>query len=170
MKNHSNKGFTILELIIAISMASIVITCVYFTWNSLNRHIAAQKRKAELSYEINWASQQIISQIRRSRIVYWNEHEIMLETEKDSVHYEFDSGLLKNKKPFQLAYKGIKITEFNFKETESSTHESQYSMIEMKMKAENALGDTASVALIFEIKEPGEKEQMGPMDNWNFKD
>jgi prepilin-type N-terminal cleavage/methylation domain-containing protein len=168
MKKYSNKGFTILELIIAISMASIVITGVFFTWNGINRHIAAQKRKAELSYEINWASQQIISQIKRSRVVYWNEHEIMLETEKDSVLYKFDSELLKNKNPFQLAFKGIKITEFAFKETESNVPESRYSMIEMKMKAENTFGDTAGVALTFEIKKPDEKEQLGSIDNWNF--
>lgn len=167
MRNHSDKGFTILELIVAISMASILISIVYFTWNYMEKHISVQKRKAELSFEINWVSQQILSQIKRSNVLSWDDNDIVLETEKDSIRYSFNTELLKNGNPFKLVYKGISLTGFHIEEVNKNNLEDNYTLLKMNISAKNVFNDTAGTSMIFEIKRPNGRD-LQQNDKWNF--
>ncbi len=48
IKINSNKGMTLVELMVAMIVASIALVIIFYMWNTINRHVAISKYKTQL--------------------------------------------------------------------------------------------------------------------------
>lgn len=149
----SRKGVTLLELIVALSMTSVVLGMIFFSWNYINKHIAVQKTRTEMNNGLNMLSQGIISGIKRSRgIIGVNEHEIELLSDDDTVIYKFDNDrILINDQPLSVSDPRMKVKEFAIK-TLNNDPSAVEALLQISITVESPFHDTAGVTLNVETK------------------
>lgn len=116
-----NKGVTLIELTIAMVVASIAFTIVFYMWNTINSHVAVSKYKTQLETETNRIGLQLVNQIRRSpSIIQWNNHRIKMVhyNGADTLDYYFDeSGLLINDSSVTILLPDARVSDFELRDS-----------------------------------------------------
>lgn len=172
MQNHclknikvSKSGLTIIELIIAISLAAILLSSLYYFWNYLNRHTTTYTRSALFSTEAHRIINSLGSQIKNAeKILSYNLTSIQFISKNgDTLHYEFNGdSLFLNEKPLTLISKGANITNFEIRNlNEDDYRETLFTLIELSISMGNGFGDTSSI--VRSVRAPKPQEEY---DSW----
>jgi hypothetical protein len=112
---------TLVELMVAMVVASIALAIVFYMWNTINRHVAVSRYKTQLETETNRLGSLIVNQIRRSpSIIQWNNHRIQMvhHNGSDTLDYYFDeSGLLVNGSNVKLLVADSRVSNFELSDS-----------------------------------------------------
>jgi prepilin-type N-terminal cleavage/methylation domain-containing protein len=132
-KNIRHRGFTIIELMVGVAISLIVISTVYYTWNSVNTHIARHSAKSQFSSEANRIIHTISSQIRKSpEVLSWSERQIFFLSpdDGDTLSYVFrDENLLCNGDTVKMVDMRNKITDFRIRDLEEDRIEEYHPVL-----------------------------------------
>jgi prepilin-type N-terminal cleavage/methylation domain-containing protein len=117
----NNKGMTLVELMVAMVVASIALAIVFYMWNTINKHVAVSRYKTQLETETNRLGLLIVNQIRRSpSIIQWNSNRIKMvhHNGSDTLDYYFnESGLLLNGNKVNLLVPYASVSGFEFRDS-----------------------------------------------------
>jgi len=112
---------TLVELMVAMVVASIALAIVFYMWNTINRHVAVSSYKTQLETEANRVGLLIVNQIRRSpSIIQWNNHRIQMvhHNGSDTLDYYFnESSLLLNGKKVSLLVHDANVLGFELSDS-----------------------------------------------------
>lgn len=121
IKINSNKGMTLVELMVAMIVASIALVIIFYMWNTINRHVAVSRYKTQLETEANRLGLLIVNQIRKSpSIIQWSSHRIAMvhHNGSDTLDYYFnDSDLLLNGNKVNLLVSDTRVSVFGFSDS-----------------------------------------------------
>jgi prepilin-type N-terminal cleavage/methylation domain-containing protein len=112
---------TLIELMVAMVVASIALAIVFYMWNTINHHVAVSRYKTQLETEVNRLGLLIVNQIRRSpSIIQWNNNRIQMvhHNGSDTLDYYFDeSGLLLNGNKVNLLVPQTRVSGFELSDS-----------------------------------------------------
>jgi hypothetical protein len=112
---------TIVELMVAMVVASIALVIVFYMWNSINNHVAVSRYKTQLEKETDRLGLLIVNQIRRSpSIIQWNNHRIQMvhQNGTDTIDYYFnESGLLFNGRTMMPIVPNTRVSDFELSDS-----------------------------------------------------
>lgn len=84
-------AFTIMELVITISLTSVVVATTYLAFNVINKSFLNHKQQNDITYEANQLLTFIHHDFSRAQMIYYtDENSLTLEFEESDVHYRFD--------------------------------------------------------------------------------
>ncbi|MCX7726037.1 MAG: prepilin-type N-terminal cleavage/methylation domain-containing protein [Chitinispirillaceae bacterium] len=148
MKREANlqKGFTLIELSVAIIITSIVVTIVYSSWTYWNRYVARTQSKTELRIECSRILRQITSQLRKAKIIlFWDRNRIgfVREDNGDTIVYSYDyNGEIKyNGEKMVLLTNGSSVVDFSI-ENQNNDRESGIYLFVIGITLKNSFNDT----------------------------
>lgn len=138
------KGFTIVELTVAVLLTSIVVTIVYATWNGMNRHIYSRERRARLQNECDRIAGGIIAGMRRADdVISWDRTSIRYTTSGDTVAWSFDGSVLWNSGREVRPMRGGEVCAFSL-ENNNANEESRPWLFSLTLSLVSAANDTAT--------------------------
>jgi prepilin-type N-terminal cleavage/methylation domain-containing protein len=169
---YNHTGFTLIELVVAMSMAAIAVGILFVVWNNINLHVITQQRKSVLYAEVNRISKSITSQIRRSPKVlalHSNGITYISPFSSDTIVYEFFAEeLLKNDKPVPVTSQSAYISEFTIEEKEGQMEGTGLTLllitIALSDEFDNQVNTTSQVAA--KVKNLYESDE--DFDKWSF--
>ena len=168
----NNSGFTLIELVVAMSMTAIVMGILFVVWNNFNIHVINQRRKSVLFSEVNRISKSITSQIRRSPSVlalHSNGITYISPTRSDTIIYEFYANeLLKNDKPVPVASQSAHISEFNIEKKEEQGTESDLALLSITISISDEFENEATTISQVAAKVKAEYEGEEEFSEWNL--
>ncbi len=112
-------GFTLVELVVALSITAIVITLVMFSWTFLLRHTTKQEQKAAFGAQIDLAASLIANDIQRaSEVISFDNNSIaFVPVNGDTVLYRLrNDTLVKNDTAFSPLANGVTVLRFSVAE------------------------------------------------------
>lgn len=165
-------GFTLIELVVAMSMTAIAVGILFIVWNNFNIHVIKQQRKSILHAEVNRISKSITSQIRRSPSVlslHSSGITYISPFNSDTIVYEFFANeLLKNDKPVSVTSQSAYISEFNIEEKDGQIEGSGLTLllitVTLSDEFDNQVTLTSQVAA--KVKDQYESEE--DFGKWSF--
>jgi hypothetical protein len=172
-KKKGNSGVSIVELMMAIAMTSVIITVILSTWNNFNRHVFSQRRKSILRTEIKLISSTLTSQLRRSPGVIAHHPSgitYISPNNRDTIVYEFYAEeLLKNDKPIRFVAQNAYINEFVVEEAEQNIENNELKLlslfIELMDEFDNRVSTNSTVAVKMLDEYEAEEDEL---NKWNF--
>jgi len=117
-------GFTLVELIVALSIAGITAGLVMFSWAFLARHTTLQKQKAEFNAQTELAASIIAGDVRRASevIAFDNSSIIFLGSNGDTVSYRLrNDSLIKNDMASPLTFFAATVAKFSVEKEDMPT-------------------------------------------------
>ncbi len=175
MKQNRNeiryKGFTLIELMVGVAISLIVISTVYYTWNSVNSHIARHSTKAQFSSEANRIIHSITSQIRRSPEVFkWGEKQIFFLSPDgdDTLSYVFrDGNLFCNGDTVKMVDMRNMVTDFRIRDLEEDRIEDYHPvLLEISLTMTNGYDTLANSVTVKPNKVSTSKDDFFGNDFW----
>jgi|GEM_PF-2321179 len=165
-------GMTLIELMIAMLVASIVLYTVIYTWNNINLHVARSKFRTQLETETNRIGIQIVSQIRRSQsILEWDDHHIRFlnAAGTDTIDYYYDGmNLLLNGKSVTILLSKSNVSNFEFKNLNEQAGNGDNSiLLNLTLTITGMNNDSATVNHTVQISQKVNKSS-GFGDSWGF--
>ena len=116
----NESGMTLIELMIAMLVASIMLTTVFFMWNYINMHIGKSKYHTQLETETSRIGSLIASQIRKSQsILEWSDNRILMlnGNGSDTLDYYYsENELLLNGTKLSILVNNARVTVFELKD------------------------------------------------------
>jgi prepilin-type N-terminal cleavage/methylation domain-containing protein len=116
MKSANKKGLTLLELIVTISISTIILTLVLSSWNYLNQHVSHQENKGIIRDETARVAEELMLKLRRTPgVLRFTPTSITLlsHNSNDTLEYAFDgNNLTRNEVPVTFGVHGGSITSF----------------------------------------------------------
>jgi prepilin-type N-terminal cleavage/methylation domain-containing protein len=113
------RGFTIVELLIALTLSGFVMSMVFYSWNYISHYTVTQQRKALFQSEANRIAQLIVAQIRKSpKVVLKSEMSVIFLSQSglDTIAYEWTSETLKkNNVEIWCDSNSARLTQFSIK-------------------------------------------------------
>ena len=110
---------TLVELLVAMVVGSIVLFGVFYSWTTINAYVAKSKYKTELESETNRIGSLVASRIRKSpQILDWSENRVQMISPigADTLDYYFNQNdLLLNGQPVQILVRDAKVKVFTLK-------------------------------------------------------
>ena len=142
-------GMTLIELIIAMTVASIALIGVFFTWNYINTHIFNSEHRTQVETETDRIGSMVASQIRKSpQIIEWNESRIELinPNGSDTSIYYFNQGnLLLNGDTVKVLAPDAKVKVFKIKDLNENQGGDEKSMLlDLTLSIESRGRDSAT--------------------------
>jgi prepilin-type N-terminal cleavage/methylation domain-containing protein len=168
-RNQDRNGYSLMELVIAMALASIVISNVYFFWRYMDRHISVHSENASLQKETDRLIHQITSAVRKaSSILYYDYKSITLlgETDEDTISYSFSQDTLyKNKVPLTILTRKAYVKNFEIKNlSDDPNNASAFILLEFNLTLRNQSGYESEAKLVVKIKQP--VQQSDPTFGW----
>jgi prepilin-type N-terminal cleavage/methylation domain-containing protein len=117
-RNQDRNGYSLMELVIAMALASIVISNVYFFWRYMDRHISVHSENASLQKETDRLIHQITSAVRKlppycimtiNRSLFWEKQM------RTPYHTHFPRYTVKNKVPLTILTRKAYVKNFEIK-------------------------------------------------------
>ena len=169
---HYCPGFTLIELVVAMSMTAIVIGILFVVWNNFNLHVIKQSRKSVMYSEVNRISKSITSQIRRSPAVlplHSNGITYISPIKSDTIVYEFYANeLLKNDLPVPVVSQSAHISEFSIEKKEEQGTESDLTLLSITIAMSDEFENEATATSQVAAKVKDEYESEEDFSEWNF--
>lgn len=169
---YNHTGFTLIELVVAMSMTVVAVGILFVVWNNFNIHIIKQQRKSMLYAEVNRISKSITSQIRRSPAVltlHSSGITYISPFSSDTIVYEFFANeLMKNDKLAPVASQTAYISEFNIEMKEGQIEESGLTLLIIKITLSDEFDNqvTATSQVAAKVKSQYESEE--DFSKWSF--
>ena len=165
-------GMTLIELLVAMVVGSIVLFAVFYTWNHINAHIGKSKYKTELENETTRIGSLVASRIRKSpQILEWSENRIQMLNSigADTFDYYFNQeDLLFNGQPVQILAGGAKVNEFSLKNLNEVSISSENSLLlELSLTIIGRENDSATVHYTMQLSQIIQKNN-GSGGSWGF--
>lgn len=161
----ASRGFTLVELLVAIVMTSFVVASVFFSWNRINTHISKQRRQSLFLSDITTFANSLAIQVRTSpKIIYYDETTIeFIPRHQDTpVRYQFSyDELLKNDQPVRLSSQGAIITDFLIESDAYYEEDLPMILLNLTIHAENSFGDTHEITVSAAVEPPKDDEDDG---------
>ena len=160
MKGSAQKctGVTLAELTIAIVAASILLSVVYFTWNSMSTTTTVRKRRSVLQSECDRIAHLVSGSIRKAEAVlgYDRTSVRLLDADNtDTVTLSFDgTSILRNGRPTGFILPQITVSEFSF-ENQNGDRDDQPYLFLFRCTLITRQNDTASVQTTVMGRRPG---------------
>jgi prepilin-type N-terminal cleavage/methylation domain-containing protein len=166
------RGMTIVELMVAIVVSSLVLFTVFYTWNHINAHIAKSKNRTQLEKETDRIGSQIIAQIRKSsEIISWNDSRIEFVNQNGTdtiIYYYTQENLLRNGDTVKTLIPDAKIKDFHLKNMNELQSENEKStLLNLTLTIMNRASDTATTNYNVQINQNSKKSNSGE-NNWGF--
>jgi hypothetical protein len=178
--NHStsapkgNAGVTLVELMVALLLSTIVIFAIFLAWSSLSRHLTVQSRRTRLETESQRIGRDIVSDIRRApAILSIGQSSISLTSDRrsDTITYERNSypgELLCNGKPLTLLAPDAKVTIFSLAQESGSAFASDSGvLLTVRVGLTDDFGDSSVYSYKVSIRQPPQNTS-GAIQGWNF--
>lgn len=169
---NNKNGITLIELIVALTMTTIIIVIIFATWDNFNRHVFNQRRKSMLNGELRQISEVLKSHIRRSpSVLAWHSNGItyISPNNGDTLVYEFyNEELLLNDTPVPIISQKAFISDFYIEDTDQAViiENKDLTLLSFKITLEDEFGNR--VTLIFDVAAKVAEEQGEELDEWNF--
>jgi len=164
-------GVTFLELVIAMVVASILVTTLFMTWNQMNRHIIVQKRRGVLQSATNSFSQTITSKIGRSQSVLEitdSRISFVNPDSADTITYSFDGvAFMRNDSLYQPPVAGTHVSAFRIRTENESLPGGHSVLLEIAITVSNSMGDSICLVSTVNTKFPDNSIKDG-IDEWYF--
>lgn len=165
-------GFTLIELVVAMSMTAIVVGILFVVWNNFTIHVIKQQRKSVLNAEVNRISQSITSQIRRSPSVlalHSNGITYISPFNSDTIGYEFFADvLLKNGKAVAVVSQSAHISDFTIVEKEGQIEGTGLSLLLLTITLSDEFDNEVSVTSQVAAKVKDRYESEEDFGKWSF--
>ncbi len=166
------RGMTIVELMVAIVVSSLVLFTVFYTWNHINAHIAKSKNRTQLEKETDRIGSQIIAQIRKSsEIISWNDSRIEFINQNGTdtiVYYYTQENLLRNGDTVRTLIPDAKIMNFRLADMNEIQSENKKStLLDLTITIKNRASDTATTHYNVQINQDSRKSN-GSENYWGF--
>jgi prepilin-type N-terminal cleavage/methylation domain-containing protein len=110
-----NAGMTLVELVVALSIGSILVSLVLFSWTFMARHTVLQKRKSMFYAQTELAASMVAGDVRRSsQVIAFDAGSItFVRTGGDTVTYRLrNDSLVKNDTALRFASDGARVVRF----------------------------------------------------------
>ncbi|MDO5575512.1 MAG: prepilin-type N-terminal cleavage/methylation domain-containing protein [Fibrobacter sp.] len=157
-------GFTIVELITALAMSTIVISSVYYFWNFLNMHVYVHSSHAQFEQEAHRVAQRIFSGVNKSEeIIEWDRQSISFVSNLgDTCKYVFNGdSLTYNDSAIHFINKKLKVTSFNIEDTdENMPGETHHLFLDISIVFLHNERDSITINKITRSKKPKENSQL----------
>jgi prepilin-type N-terminal cleavage/methylation domain-containing protein len=115
-RNPASGGFTILELVVAVSLMAVLSVIVYSTWTRISNHMLLQQRNSSMRTECHRLLNEITNRIRGSEaVVRWDRTSIRFVSSggADTLTYSFDgTALQRSSVPIQIITPLTEVKEF----------------------------------------------------------
>jgi hypothetical protein len=141
---------TIVELLVAMVVGSLVLFGVFYSWTTINGYVAKSKYKTELENETNRIGSLVASRIRKSpQILQWSENRVQMVSPvgADTLDYYFNQNdLLLNGQPVQILVRDAKVKEFALKDLNDVLSGSENSiLLDFKFTITGRESDSATI-------------------------
>jgi prepilin-type N-terminal cleavage/methylation domain-containing protein len=165
-KNSSSAqyGMTLVELLVAMVVGSIVLFGVFYSWTTINTYVAKSKYKTELESETNRIGSLVASRIRKSpQILEWSENRVQMISPAgaDTLDYYFNQNdLLLNGQPVQILVHDAKVKVFalnNLNEVLSNSDNSL--LLDFIFTIEGRESDSATVHYTIQLSQTSKKNE-----------
>lgn len=158
----NRSGYSLMELVVAMLLSSIVLSNVYFFWKYMDKHVITYSNKAMLQKENDRIIHQITSAIRQSSgIIKYNQNSINFTDDKneDTVSFSFSNdSLYRNGKSITILSKGIIVKNFEIKNlTDDPQNALQHIFLEFTLVMKNQKGDESEARLSVRTKRPAQQ-------------
>jgi prepilin-type N-terminal cleavage/methylation domain-containing protein len=173
VKPGGSRGFTLLELIVAMALCAFALSLVFYSWNYISNHTIVQQRRSLFQAESDRIAQSIAAEMRKSPEVIslsTNRVTMLAANGADTVTFEYSNGvLLKNNAPVSCLLAGGRVTQFLIEKegAAESNPASTYATITLTFRMENNFGDVSQIPLKIRVALP-----QNPADEalrqWNF--
>jgi len=166
-------GYTLLELIVAMTLCAFALALLFYSWNYISNHTIVSQRKTMFQADADRSAQSIAAELRQSPEVLSvtdNGVVFLAANGVDTVTYDFSAGeLLKNNFAVSCIAPRARVSRFSIeKETGlTSNPDSKTAMITLTVGMEDAFGDVSLITLKVRIafRESGAGGSSRP---WNF--
>lgn len=161
----STGGYSLVELVVAMVLVSIVISNVYFFWRYMDRHVIRHSESASLQSESDRIVHQIVSSVKKSStLLNYDRNSIMMlgETDEDTVSYSFSNDTLyRNKIAMSILTPRSHVKDFEIKNlTEDPLNSFQFLFLEITVTLVNRTGFESQATL--RVKSRGGMQDLHP--------
>ena len=154
MKSANKKGLTLMELMVTISISTIVITLVLSSWNYLNQHVSRQENKAIIRDETARVAEELTLRLRRTPgVLQFTSTSITLlsHNSNDTLEYVFDGrDLTRNGTPIPFNVRGGSITSFYVNSKTAETLE--YLLLEIIVSSRDSHNNFDTSRFVVNVK------------------
>ncbi len=168
----NKNGITLIELIVAMAMTTIIIVIIFATWDNFNRHVFNQRRKSMLNDEIRQITEVLKSHLRRSpEVLAWHSNGITYVSPNngDTLVYEFyDAELLLNDVSVPIISQKACISDFYIEEVDQmvTVENKDLTLLSVRITIEDEFDN--QVTITFDVAAKVAGEQDAELDEWNF--
>jgi prepilin-type N-terminal cleavage/methylation domain-containing protein len=148
------RGLTLPELIVAMSINTIIFLLIFSLWLAINRHVIGRQRHEILLSEARATSRSVVAMVQRSPLIlYYDQDSISfisaLDGDTNAIAYR-DGQLLVGGEPIRLAAQTARIAAFSVENDEELTPQSMPGstrLLRLTLTYRNAFRDSTSLAL-----------------------
>jgi len=167
-----NRGFTLVELVIAIVMTALVVTSALYAWQSVAKHTTNERRKSILESELDAYARALVMQIRQSpRVLGYDENSISFVSAAtgNACEYRFTNDTLyQDGIPVALAAQAARLNQFLVRPGDDSQLSGQKKILLLvTLRAEDTFGNSRTASLSVAIDQPPVDTLSGG-GSWNW--
>lgn len=159
----SQKGVTLIELMVALALTATLSVTVYYFWNHINRHTTTYTDKALFSKEANRIITTIVTQIRSAKEVISFDYNTInfISKNGDTLAYRYDGdSLYLNENSISIISRNARISQFEITDlNESVSSEARFAYLEFTFSMISGKNDTAIYILSVNVPKPAESSQ-----------
>ena len=168
IRYQDRNGYSLMELVIAMVLVSIVISNVYFFWRYMDKHVLVHSENASLqrnrpidSSDYHFCSQSLLRVALRPEIDHFSG-----EADEDTISYSFsEDTLYKNKVPLTILARKAHVKNFEIKNLNDDPYHASVSiLLEFNLTLSNPSGYESEAKLVVKTRRP--VHQLDPTFGW----
>jgi prepilin-type N-terminal cleavage/methylation domain-containing protein len=167
----AQSGITLVELLVAMVVGSIVLFGVFYSWTTINSYVAKSRYRTELESETNRIGTLVASQMRKSpQILDWSEHRVQMISPvgADTLDYYFNQDdLLLNGQAVQILVRDAKVKMFTLNNLNEALNGSENSLLLDLVFTIEGRSDSATVHYTIQLSQ-STKINGESKDVWGF--
>ncbi|MDR0305871.1 MAG: prepilin-type N-terminal cleavage/methylation domain-containing protein [Chitinispirillales bacterium] len=157
MRKAGINGMTLMELMVTISISTIVFTLILSSWNYLNKHVFYQESKGIIQDETARIAQELMLKLRRTPGVLeftYSSVKLLEHDGGDTLEYAFDGrDLTRNGMPVAFNTSGGRITSFDVNSQSDQTAE--HLLLEIAISSSDNRNNSDTNRFVVNVKNGG---------------
>jgi prepilin-type N-terminal cleavage/methylation domain-containing protein len=145
------RGFSLIELVVAIVMSTLVLGAAFSAWVLVNKHTVSGKRKAVLQAETDRMVRTIASQIRTApAVVAWTDRSITMIAagSGDTLVWAFDGDSLShNDTMVRISSPRARVTDFHIADLTEGNTSPRGALLSVSLTMRDDFGDESRVSM-----------------------